>query len=68
MLEDSSDIFLPYIRNTLEDHLLTLKKHSWVRNTFTVNVNEVGEDIPGFQEELIDLQEDQVQKQRFENF
>ena len=32
-----------------------------------MNVTEVGEDIPGFQEELIDLQEDQVQKQHFEN-
>ena len=32
-----------------------------------MNVTEVGEDIPGFQEELIELQENQVQKQRFEN-
>ncbi|XP_042868821.1 protein FAM200A-like [Penaeus japonicus] len=44
-----------------------LKKHSWIRNVFSVNVSEVGEDIPGFQEELIDLQENQVQKQHFEN-
>ncbi|XP_066962147.1 protein FAM200A-like [Macrobrachium rosenbergii] len=43
-----------------------LKKHSWIWNAFTVNVTEVGEDIPGFQEELID-QENQVQKQVFEN-
>ncbi|XP_076036535.1 zinc finger BED domain-containing protein 5-like [Oratosquilla oratoria] len=81
MLEDSSDIFLPDIRNIVEDHLrnlqeemdryipenVDLKKHSWIRNAFTVNVTEVGEDIPGFQEELIDLQGNQVQKQRFEN-
>ena len=33
---------------------------------FSVNVSDVGEDIPGFQEELFDLQENQVQKQRFE--
>ena len=32
-----------------------------------MNVSEVGEDMPRFQEELIDLQENQVQKQRFEN-
>ncbi|XP_045101477.1 zinc finger BED domain-containing protein 5-like [Portunus trituberculatus] len=76
MLEDSSDIFLPDIRNIVEDHLrnlqeeidryIDLKKHSWIRNAFTVNVTEVGEDIPGFQK-LTDLQGNQVQKQCFEN-
>ena len=81
MLEDSSDIFLPDIRNIVEDHPrnlqeeinryipenVDLKKHSWIKNVFTVNVAEVWEDILGFQEELIDLQENQVQRQRFEN-
>ncbi|KAK3892274.1 hypothetical protein Pcinc_003895 [Petrolisthes cinctipes] len=42
-------------------------QHSWVRNVFSVNISNVGEDIPGFQEELLDLQENQVQKQRFES-
>lgn len=46
---------------------LDLKKHSWIRNVFSVNVSEAGEDIPGFQEELTDFQENQVQKQCFEN-
>lgn len=44
-----------------------LRKHSWIRNVFTVNVTEVGEDIPRFQEEPLDLQENQLQKQHFEN-
>ncbi len=81
VLEDSSEISLVDIKNIFEDHLknlqeemdryfpenVDLKKHSWIRNVFSVNVSEVGEDIPGFQEELIDLQENQVQKQHFEN-
>ena len=37
-----------------------LKKHRWIRDVFNVNVSEVGEDIPGFQEELGELQENQV--------
>ena len=55
MLEDSSDIFLPDIRNIVEDHPrnlqeeinryipenVDLKKHSWIKNVFTVNVAEV---------------------------
>ena len=75
MLEDLSDIFLPDNRNIVEDlreemdrytlENLDLKKHSWIRNAFTVNIIEVGEDIPGFQEEL---QENQLQQQPFENF
>ncbi|KAG7159565.1 hypothetical protein Hamer_G004212 [Homarus americanus] len=44
-----------------------LEKHSWIRNVFNVNASEVGEDIPGFQEELLDLQENQVQKQSLES-
>ncbi|XP_066983811.1 protein FAM200A-like [Macrobrachium rosenbergii] len=70
MLEDSSDTSLPDIMDTVKDHLsnlqeemnryipenVDLKNHSCIRNAFTVNVTEVGEDIPGFQEKHIDLQ------------
>jgi hypothetical protein len=40
-----------------------LSKYSWVRNPF--EVHEVGEDICGFQEELIHLQANQVLKENF---
>lgn len=33
-----------------------VNKHSCVRNSFTVDVNKNGEEIPGFQEVLCDLQ------------
>lgn len=37
-------------------------QHTWVRNVYGVNIREVGEDIPGFHEELTALQENQVHK------
>lgn len=36
-----------------------------MRNPFEISVHKVGEDICGFQEELLDLQADQVAKENF---
>ncbi|XP_071519142.1 protein FAM200B-like [Panulirus ornatus] len=58
-LQEEMDRYLP--------ESIDLRQDSWVRNMFGVNVSEDGEHIPGFQEELIDLQENQVQRQRFES-
>ncbi|XP_071552288.1 protein FAM200B-like [Panulirus ornatus] len=80
VLEDSSGIVLADVKVVFQDHLKKLHRemdgylpenvyhcqHSWVRNVLSVNISEVGEDIPGFQE-LIDLQRNQVQKQCFES-
>jgi len=35
-----------------------LSKYSWVRNPFEISVHQVGKDICGFQEKLLDLQAD----------
>ncbi|XP_071548918.1 uncharacterized protein [Panulirus ornatus] len=81
VLGDSSELVLADVKVVFQAHLKTLQEevdrflpgnvglcqHSWARNVFGVYVTEVGEDIPGFQEELVHLQENQVRKQHFES-
>ncbi|KAF0717366.1 zinc finger BED domain-containing protein 5-like, partial [Aphis craccivora] len=79
VLEDSTKVTLDDLNLLLQQYLdklqleldryipenVELSKYSWVRNPFEVSVHEVGEDICGFQEELIDLQANQVLKENF---
>ncbi|KAL4111928.1 hypothetical protein QTP88_015794 [Uroleucon formosanum] len=79
ILEDSTKVTLNDLRLLLQEYLdklqieldryipenVELSKYSWVRNPFEISVHEVGEDICGFQEELLDLQASQVLKENF---
>jgi len=79
VLEDSTKVTLDDLKLLLQEYLdklqlelnrcipenVELSKYSRVRNPFEVSVHEVGEDICGFQEELIDLQANQVLKENF---
>ena len=78
-LEDSTKVTLNDLKLLLQEYLdklqieldrfipenVELSKYSWVRNPFEISVHEVGEDICGFQEELLDLQASQVLKEKF---
>lgn len=78
-LEDSTEILLHDLAPILNDHLeklesemnryipenVELSKYSWIRNPFDVDVDQFGVDIPGFQEELIDMQGDQILRDKF---
>ena len=76
-LEDSTNVTLNDLKLLLQEYLaklqleldryipenVELSKYSWGRNNFEISVHEVGEDICGFQEELLDLQASQVLKE-----
>lgn len=80
-LEDSTEISIHTLAPVLTYHLkklesemnryipenVELSKFSWVRNPFDVDVEEFGEDIFRFQEELIDLKGDQILRDKFKN-
>lgn len=63
---DSERIFRKtWIWNEQIPKNVELSKYSWVRNPFDVDVDLVGVDILGFQEELIDLKSDQISRDKF---
>lgn len=78
-LEDSIKITLDDIKLLIQEYLnklqleldryipenVELSKYSWVKNPFEISVHQVGEDICGFQEKLLDLQAEQVIKESF---
>jgi hypothetical protein len=79
MLEDTYDLSLAGPETIFQKHLkklqlemnryipenVELQEQTWVRNPFDLNVTQFGDDIPGFQEELTDLQENQIQITKF---
>jgi hypothetical protein len=76
MLEDTSDVSLAGLETIFQEHLkklqlemnryipenVELQKQSWVINPFYLNVTQFGDNIPRFQEGLIDLLENKTQK------
>ncbi|XP_064412969.1 zinc finger BED domain-containing protein 5-like [Latimeria chalumnae] len=78
-LEDAAEVSIKDLVEIFQEHLaklqtemdrylpqnVDLQKHSWVRNPFDLDVHEVGNDVDGFQEELLDLQENQVLQEKF---
>jgi len=79
-MEDLEDYSFDEIKNTIMEHLSHLAVEfthyipdheitcqSWIRNPFNVDIHDVSNHVPGLQEELVELKNEETMRHMYKN-